>query len=336
MSGWSSQVVIASQVIIQGAADGLFVYNGAPALGNLIVSAAAQAGTDPYGNTYPQGLQVTVGVISGTTFSGTDFVINTAGAFFYSAAPAAGNLIASITNVAGTDPFGNQYLLGFTTFDRGNSIFANMQGGLSQWGPLQAGQPATNDSGSIQSTSISLIIDAPITSTGGFLSPGQMQLSSGQTGQTTGAANTPQLQLQDSSLSSPFDVRMTGSLIKTQLATLAPYTAQTPTLAAGYTNDNLKYRQMPFDAVWWDGEISQTTGVGAAGAATVFTLAAPYIPKREQVLPASWRNSGGLSKGGNAFFAFETNGNVMLGWSGATANGDRFSCDVMVDLGNVP
>lgn len=110
--GWSSQVVVASQVIIEGSDSGLFVYAGVPGPGTLIVSAAAQAGTDPYGNAYPQGLKVTQGTITGTTFNGLDFIINSAGFFFYTGVPALGNLIQSITNANGTDQFGNNYVGG--------------------------------------------------------------------------------------------------------------------------------------------------------------------------------------------------------------------------------
>lgn len=39
-------------------AAGIFFYNGTPATGNLIISIAAMAGTDPYGNTYPQGVAI--------------------------------------------------------------------------------------------------------------------------------------------------------------------------------------------------------------------------------------------------------------------------------------
>ncbi len=76
-------------VVVYGVGySGVFVYSPSPAEGNLIVSIAAKAGTDPYGNAYPQGLKVTTGVISGTTisastFEGTDFSIGTDGAFFY-------------------------------------------------------------------------------------------------------------------------------------------------------------------------------------------------------------------------------------------------------------
>lgn len=56
------------------------------------------------------------------TFTGTDFVINSAGAFFYSGTPAANNLIASITAATGTDAFGNHYLEQITSYDNANGI----------------------------------------------------------------------------------------------------------------------------------------------------------------------------------------------------------------------
>lgn len=43
------------------------------------------------------------------TFAGTNFEINTSGAFFYSGAPTLGNLIVSIASAAGTDAHGNAY-----------------------------------------------------------------------------------------------------------------------------------------------------------------------------------------------------------------------------------
>lgn len=85
-------------------AAGIFVYAGNPALGNLIVSIATAAGVDPYGNVYPQGLNVTQGQISGN-----DYIINAAGIFIYSGTPAAGNLIISMAGAAGVDAFGNAY-----------------------------------------------------------------------------------------------------------------------------------------------------------------------------------------------------------------------------------
>jgi hypothetical protein len=47
-------------------------------------------------------------VIRGT-FLGADFEVTSAGAFFYSGTPAAGNLIISIATAAGSDPYSNPY-----------------------------------------------------------------------------------------------------------------------------------------------------------------------------------------------------------------------------------
>jgi hypothetical protein len=54
----STPVIEAYTVIIASgsAGQGLFVYNGQPAAGNLIASIAASAGTDSFGNPYPQGI----------------------------------------------------------------------------------------------------------------------------------------------------------------------------------------------------------------------------------------------------------------------------------------
>lgn len=59
------------------------------------------------------------GIVTSGEFTGTDFIINSSGAFFYSSAPAAGNLIASVASVAGTDQFGNAYKAGMTTYGTG-------------------------------------------------------------------------------------------------------------------------------------------------------------------------------------------------------------------------
>lgn len=58
------------------------------------------------------GTIVNAATFNGSLFNGTDFMINSNGAFFYSGTPAAGNLLFSIANAAGTDPHGNTYLEG--------------------------------------------------------------------------------------------------------------------------------------------------------------------------------------------------------------------------------
>lgn len=132
---WSNQLV--SLVIVAappGQYAGIFVYSPSPRLGTLIGSWAAQAGVDPYGNAYPQGLNVTTGSITGVTFNGTNFVINSSGMFFYSGTPAAGNLILSIANASGTDAFGNAYLSGTVTYAQvSGGNFSAYQAANGQW-----------------------------------------------------------------------------------------------------------------------------------------------------------------------------------------------------------
>jgi hypothetical protein len=76
------------------------------------------------------------------TFNGTNYTINSDGAFFYSGTPAAGNLIQSLTSHTGTDPFGNVYLQGVTTYTTISTIFAvNINQNALNWysAPTEAG-----------------------------------------------------------------------------------------------------------------------------------------------------------------------------------------------------
>jgi hypothetical protein len=43
------------------------------------------------------------------TFSGTDYILNESGLFFYNGSPASGNLIGSWASSAGADAYGNSY-----------------------------------------------------------------------------------------------------------------------------------------------------------------------------------------------------------------------------------
>jgi hypothetical protein len=115
--------------------EGVFIYadsGGSGVQGALIGSWSAKAGTDGLtGTAYPQGLNVTAGTISGATFKGTDFIINSAGAFFYNGAPALGNMIASIASAAGADSFGNAFGDGFTSYLAPAAFIKMVDGGVS-------------------------------------------------------------------------------------------------------------------------------------------------------------------------------------------------------------
>lgn len=64
------------RIVIDGTRGAIFEYD---ASNNLVSSWAAKSGVDPYGNGYPQGFDI--GPTS--VFQGTDFIINSAGLFFY-------------------------------------------------------------------------------------------------------------------------------------------------------------------------------------------------------------------------------------------------------------
>lgn len=66
------------------------------------------------------------------TFDGTDYVINTNGAFFYSGTPALGNLIGSDAASPGTDAEGNAYLAGKVGYFQSGGAFAATQIGTVQ------------------------------------------------------------------------------------------------------------------------------------------------------------------------------------------------------------
>lgn len=44
--------VTANKVVVVGTNDGLFIYDGTPALGSLVVAIVAHPGTDSFGNSY--------------------------------------------------------------------------------------------------------------------------------------------------------------------------------------------------------------------------------------------------------------------------------------------
>lgn len=79
-------------------------------------------------------------VLIGGTFTGTNFVINSSGAFFYSGAPALGNLSASIASAAGTDSHGNNYQAGVSVYQYSGGNLAIIAQLLN--GGMQVGTPA--------------------------------------------------------------------------------------------------------------------------------------------------------------------------------------------------
>lgn len=93
------------RLVIDGIRGAIFMYGSGGPLGALVGSWARTAGTDPYGNAYPQGFSL-AGSGVGQTF------------LFYNPAPGANQLALSInpSSAVFTDAFGNIVLSGFTVY----------------------------------------------------------------------------------------------------------------------------------------------------------------------------------------------------------------------------
>lgn len=328
-------------IMLNPSKQALFVYSGTPASGNLIVSIAATAGTDTVGNAYPQGLSVTAGTIKGatistSTFLGSTTITNSSGAFYYSGTPAAGNLIASIAPVGGTDSFGNHYPAGFMSQsgETDGSSFANLFDGNLFLGQVLSGSQDTANAALLTQvvTSALLGIMSPITAS--LPSAGELRLLGGQSTVNSGNANAPKAFFLSGDLSSDLDVGVSGAVMKATKSG-AFYTWQTMGAAAGYTVVTGKYRRDSQDNLYAVGEIDQTTGVTGAGAAVCTTAAAAeYRPKTAYRVPCAWLSSGSTFKGAGCV-QFNTDGTLTLFWPATTANGDKFQFSALVPLGNI-
>jgi len=89
-------------MVMDGVRGAMFMYGTG---GAFIGSWASKAGTDPYGNSYPQGFNGALGVIAGT-----DFLV-------YNGTPGLGTLIGSWSGSGGVDIYGNAYPQGFMVQD---------------------------------------------------------------------------------------------------------------------------------------------------------------------------------------------------------------------------
>jgi hypothetical protein len=312
------------RIVEDGITDTILIYGPG---GILIASIAATAGTDALGNHYPAGISASGGFVSLSTV------------LMYSGTPATGTLTTSMASVAGTDSFGNQYPPGVTTYDRGNNVFANMQGGLNYWGALVAGQPDTNNAGMIESTSIQLIMQSPITSVGSFQDSLELNVLTGQPSQVTGASNTPQLALADAVNSSDADLRLSGSVIKTNLNRV-PYTWQTPSLVAGWTaagfagDQGFQVRLDGMNNVVLDGELTTPAVIAGTTTSLLSTpLPAAYRPTKGRRFPI-YQSTG--TAGTYATGILHSDGNVFVQNPTALAAGAIVGFEVSIPLGIIP
>lgn len=225
------------------------------------------------------------------TFFGTNFIISNLGAFFYSGTPALGNLVQSITSVAGTDSVGNAYLAGTTTYTNiGGTFFA-----VNQWQNRQAFYTAAAAAGPysegaamrLSGTAVLIDVFAPVT---------HLQLPNVQ---ANGAI---------------------PNMVGGQFWSIDSWTTVAAGFGGGWTG-TLSYMMTPDGFVALD--VHLTPGGTVADGTAIFTLPIAYAPMTAKQCAMS--SDGGLKAIGGGEFPhlYITNGGVIQCF-GATAAGSYF------------
>jgi hypothetical protein len=274
------------------------------------------------------------------TFNGNDYVINSDGQFYYSDTPAAGNLMASIAAEDGTDPYGNNYFQGVTSYAQSGTLnvgeFANLSNGSINVG--QIGDPDEAAGGGIGNVSdFSLASGTDSTN----VDICYLNLASGSTGAVPGAATNPRVEigLLGSAIT---DAAISGAVIKSQQGNPAPaYTWQAPSYATNFaagsvasaSYQNMQYRFDAEDNLIVEGTCHATAAL-AAGAYTLFTLPAAYRPKKIHAVPGLHVSSADAFK--TAIRVNVANsGAVGISTTSAIAVSDGFYFSITVPLGNI-
>ena len=228
------------------------------------------------------------------------------GVFVYSGTPATGNLVASITATSGTDPFGNGFTAGFSSYAAGG-LLANVNNAkviLSEPG----GRAITLNANPNAGTAVNL---HPRNGTGETWSDGMLSVdfspdtpdvpftllqSPTELGNIPGGISS--LQLKGGGLASTvtrailnattIEMQATGTILADAPIVAAngsgvPFTWQTPaykanwsasTVVNGLGGPALQFRRMPDDSVWIHGITRAAAGAGGV----IFTLPAGYFP----------------------------------------------------------
>lgn len=102
----NSSVVVVNKLIVEGTGDGVFVYNGTPALGNSPVISITEGIVDPYGNTVVPGVTTYDSSGDSNTLSSSTLFFRPAGAAAPGTIQAVPGeiLISSGAKVSGFDP----------------------------------------------------------------------------------------------------------------------------------------------------------------------------------------------------------------------------------------
>jgi hypothetical protein len=302
------------------------VYSGAPANGNLIGSWAGASGTDQYGNTYPQGLSISTGVISGSLFEGLDFQIDVDGIRFYSGPPASGNLIGCWAIAPGTDFYGNVFKAGLTI---GSSASTQVQiqsvSGAGTLGFLFNSASFTNALFRAASSSFAqIVLQGPATTTPGYEDTTVLEMNSANTG--SGNANMSLIYNDTSGGANDYLVMDSNALHMTvnDIYGTTPLTGTGPSnpattegwhslsLNSGFTGTGIRYKMIPIGGnggtLWVEGAVSWS----GTGNSIIATLPTGWIPPAIRNLPVGFNNPSSNASMSTPWIFYNTAGGIEL------------------------
>ncbi|WP_420010355.1 hypothetical protein [Streptomyces collinus] len=273
-------------------------YNGTPALGNLILSIAAAAGTDPFGNAYAAGL---------TLYDPTGTINLDGTAATWNATPSGAGIQVAVGGGSVLMQFSPTVVSG-VTWNNG-ATGATTQSRLGTNTPLVFIESPTNSATPGATATLSLY-GGPQTSNGDVLS--EAIVDAARTWINSNAA------------------WVTGAWTKLNEAWQTPASLGTGWAAgpSGGTVQPLQFRTDAMDNLVIDGAVHTTSTTPAA---TIFTLPTGYRPKVTRRSPGV-SNSGGTATA--RYAEINSNGNVSINANIATASTDVYF-EVSVPLGNI-
>jgi hypothetical protein len=261
------------------------------------------------------------------TFAGTNFVINSAGIFFYSGTPALGNLVLALTNSAGSDSFGNVYVQGITIGNASGvqvlieiitGVQAAMQFPTNAAIESVAANMTANNNGSGVTEFLQLVISGPRLNVSAAQDWVQILMNSANQGNTSDA-NMELLYIGSNQNPHVYGVldgtgfAITGGVTAAHPGTIPAVaeTWQTTAVGNSWTGGPLNFQKLPDNTVLL---MASLVTSAAAVNGTIATLPLGYRPAN----PQPFNGTHALAASFNEHWVINTNGTLVSSGFGAS------------------